>query len=168
MNSKIIKIILWTAVILWMVLIFMFSAENAEESIETSDGIVDIVVDHVLADKKETMDEEEFLKIKEQISHFIRKSAHFSLYTVLGILVMCTIMQYSKRYSVSFPISSSICILYAATDEIHQIFVPGRAGSIFDVFIDSSGSLSGIMIVFLAVTLFKNISSKKKIPPNGD
>ena len=32
-----------------------------------------------------------------------------------------------------------ITVLYACTDEIHQLFVPGRAGMVTDVMIDSIG-----------------------------
>ncbi|MFH1577484.1 MAG: VanZ family protein [Candidatus Omnitrophota bacterium] len=36
-----------------------------------------------------------------------------------------------------------ICLLYALSDEAHQMFVPGRTSSMFDVIIDSSGILLG-------------------------
>ena len=37
-------------------------------------------------------------------------------------------------------------VIYASSDEFHQIFVPGRDGNIIDVLIDSSGALVGILI----------------------
>ena len=37
-------------------------------------------------------------------------------------------------------------ILYACTDEIHQLFIQGRAGQLKDVLIDTIGSLTGIYI----------------------
>jgi VanZ family protein len=39
-----------------------------------------------------------------------------------------------------------ICVLYAISDEIHQSFVPGRGPSIIDVFIDSTGAITGIIL----------------------
>lgn len=42
------------------------------------------------------------------------------------------------------------CILYAASDEIHQIFVPGRACMLTDVCIDSAGALLGIALASAA------------------
>ena len=39
-----------------------------------------------------------------------------------------------------------ICVLYAASDEIHQIFVPGRSCRVMDILLDSFGSISGIII----------------------
>ncbi len=160
--KKIITIVLWTVVILWMVMIFMFSAENAEESTKTSDGIVDIVVDHVLADKKESMSISDFQRVKYEISLLVRKSAHFFMYTVLGMLVMCAVSRHTTHCILRPVISLSVCVLYAISDEIHQLFVPGRAGRVLDVFIDSSGTLTGIAIVFLIMTLINKIINSKK------
>lgn len=38
-----------------------------------------------------------------------------------------------------------ICILYAISDEVHQLFVPGRGGQVRDVIIDSAGAIAGIL-----------------------
>jgi VanZ family protein len=43
-----------------------------------------------------------------------------------------------------------ITIGYAATDEFHQMFVPGRAGSPLDVAIDSIGAGFGVMFRTMA------------------
>ena len=40
------------------------------------------------------------------------------------------------------------CIIYAITDEIHQLFVDGITSRIFDVFVDSCGSLSSTMKMY--------------------
>ena len=46
-------------------------------------------------------------------------------------------------------------VLYAASDEVHQLFVDGRAGSAVDVLIDSGGALFGILLAVLAFLIFK-------------
>ena len=71
-----------------MGVIFSFSAENAEESIETSDSIVDVVVEHLLESKKDTMSISDFDAFKMKVSHFVRKAAHFTAYMLLGILTL--------------------------------------------------------------------------------
>lgn len=43
-------------------------------------------------------------------------------------------------------LSILICMLYACSDEIHQLFVSGRSGKVLDVCIDTFGSLMGIFI----------------------
>lgn len=45
--------------------------------------------------------------------------------------------------------------LYAASDEFHQLFVPGRSGRLTDVLIDSAGLLAGILVVCLIKQLRK-------------
>ena len=136
---------------LWMAVIFMFSAENAEESIETSDSIVDVVVEHIISVSEDELTPTEYASLKESVSHFVRKAAHFTAYMALGILTLSALYQHSlsvprKRY-----ISLAICVLYAVSDEIHQTFVPGRAGRILDVLIDSAGAAVGILLVSLIV-----------------
>ena len=42
-----------------------------------------------------------------------------------------------------------LCLVYACSDEIHQLFICDRSGKIFDVFIDMLGSLSSIFITWL-------------------
>ena len=50
-------------------------------------------------------------------------------------------------------------VLYASTDEIHQLFVPGRSGMVRDVFIDSIGGIIGVGITFI----YENIKKKKSL-----
>ena len=48
-----------------------------------------------------------------------------------------------------------ICILYAISDEIHQLFVPGRSGQVSDVLLDTLGAFTGIMIYKLIYNKIK-------------
>ena len=87
--------------------------------------------------------------------HFIRKCAHFAEYAVLGATVAFAFgdrLQTARKIVVA---SLGISAFYAATDEIHQMFVPGRMGSVSDVILDSAGALAGIVIFLL-------IKGKKK------
>ena len=76
------------------------------------------------------------------LSIIIRKLAHFTEYFILGILVANFIKNIHKKpyYAIIF------CILYAISDEIHQIFVQGRSGEIKDILIDTCGSTIGILL----------------------
>jgi len=40
-------------------------------------------------------------------------------------------------------------LLYACSDEFHQLFVIGREGSIKDVILDTSGGMMGMLIVYI-------------------
>ena len=76
------------------------------------------------------------------LTHIIRKLAHFTEYLVLGLLMYNLVKD--KRNNIILALF--ICVIYAISDEIHQIYVPGRSGQITDIFIDSVGSICGILI----------------------
>jgi VanZ family protein len=65
----------------------------------------------------------------------IRKTAHFVEYGVLFWLLVRGPMA-GRPYT-----AFALCVLYALTDEGHQIFVDGRTPSLYDVALDSTGAL---------------------------
>lgn len=83
------------------------------------------------------------------IHHCIRKTAHFVEYAVLGILAWRTVRvdpafaSFSPRRKLWFALI--FCLLYASTDEFHQIFVPTRQPAVQDVMLDTSGSAFGVL-----------------------
>ena len=157
------KIILWIITIFWAIMIFMFSSEPSDMSNKTSIGFTQTVITFLV--KADIIDipvsslgAEEFIhNVAEKINHYIRKLAHFSAYLVLGVLVYNLLLCYfnSKKSILS---ALLICLLYAISDEIHQLFVPGRAGQIRDVLIDFSGILTGALMLYL----FSRIKMKSK------
>ena len=101
------------------------------------------------------MTDSEQQSIVDQNQHFIRKAAHFSVYTFLGILVSLAVSQHTNKFTL---ISYCIGTLYAVSDEIHQRYVPGRSGQISDVLLDSAGVALGCIIVFI---IYKLIIKKR-------
>lgn len=131
-------------VILWMVVIFCFSNQPALESSKLSDGLINKTIIKVYEICNGNITEDKKEEIISKYSYPIRKLAHFTLYFILGLLVFNYIKYFNNK---TILISLIICILYAVTDEIHQLFIPGRAGQVFDVFIDTFGSLTSIIIM---------------------
>lgn len=123
----------------WMSTIFYFSSQDGDESKEDSISVGLFVADTFFSN----LSEEERLEFAEKIDHPIRKCAHATEYALLGILVYFSLKNPDKRW---FWIAWIICILYASSDEIHQLFVPGRSGQISDVCLDSCGALVGILL----------------------
>jgi len=74
------------------------------------------------------------------LHHIIRKSAHLSEYAVLFWLLARGPLRHSPATALV------ICALYAVLDETHQVFVPGRTPSPYDVGIDFSGALAGHLL----------------------
>jgi VanZ family protein len=115
----------WAPAIIWMVGLFMlstsfFSASNTSKVIEPllqwffpTASVATITLLHAL----------------------IRKAAHFTNYAILFWLLIRGPLR-GRPY-----VALGCCVLYAMLDEGHQIFVPGRGASLYDVALDSSGAL---------------------------
>lgn len=146
-----------------MAVIFSFSAENAEESLETSDSIVNVVIDSLLEEHKDSLSESEYNSFREKLSHFVRKSAHFAAYTVLGILTGSALYTHRLKNKTVAYLSVLICFLYAVSDEIHQVFVPGRAGRISDVMIDTSGAVIGVLLCLFTAYFIHRFKKSKNL-----
>lgn len=155
------KAIFWVLVVIWMIVIFLFSAQSADTSSNTSGQFIKSIACVVKPDIKNASeyDQEQFI---EQLQHIVRKSAHFTEYAVLGVLLFIALYQYKMKYRYKFLCAWIIATTYAATDELHQLFVSGRAGRITDVCIDSLGALTGIILTILVVLGVSYIVRKKK------
>ena len=125
-------------IIAWMCLIFLFSAQDGAASSSLSQFVSKLFPFWPKDDSGGTGLLFGFLPL--------RKLAHITEYAVLGIL-FC---RYFKTYSLSvkkiWGYAFLCTIFYAATDEFHQLFVPGRAGSLLDVGIDGIGAAAGIFL----------------------
>lgn len=72
----------------------------------------------------------------------VRKGAHFTIYALLGF---CLLQSFGSRPK-SFFWVVAFCVLFAALDEFHQSFVPGRSAQLRDVLLDGCGSATGAAI----------------------
>lgn len=135
----------WGLTIAVMAVIFSFSAQNSAASDEISEGLLSKIL--------------EILPFT--ISNFVlRKLAHFSEYALLGAVSLCAIsLTRRKPAYFSALIFSSV---YAATDEIHQLFIPGRSGRAFDVLIDSSGAAAGIIFIVVLFAVINALVRKQQ------
>lgn len=144
------KILLWCAVISWMILIFYFSAQPAVDSDALSGGIAERIVQFILNIQRipafSVIDAELVSGFVAKANHYVRKTAHFMVFAVLGFLVYSLLASYKIKKRKIFLYAAGVCLLYAACDEFHQMFVPGRACRFLDVIIDFCGSLSAIGI----------------------
>jgi VanZ family protein len=135
------KILLWAFVVLWMAVIFIFSHQPATDSSKLSSGIVGKIVD-IIETVAPNIDIDQ-----GSLSHIIRKCAHFGEYLVLGLLVLNGLICSNISIPKTTLLALLICVLYAVSDEIHQLFIPGRSGQVSDVLLDSIGALVGILLM---------------------
>lgn len=152
--NKQIKQMLILPVIIWMIIIFKFSNEPATVSGNTSSNVTKIIVS-IFTSKDIT--EEQKNELIEKLDPMIRKLAHFSLYTIGGILILLYINIYKLEESKKIVYSIAIGSIYSCTDEIHQIFIPGRSGEFTDVMLDSIGIATGVCICLTIIKVINKI-----------
>ena len=142
------RIILLILIILMMCVIFMFSSSNGEESTKHSMGLIGKTIGFVAEIINPNISEEEKIILYEKYHLPVRKLAHISEYFILSLLVCMFFGTYNTSYTRVIIYSFIFCFLYACSDEVHQLFVPGRSGNIKDVFIDSIGIFLPLVVYY--------------------
>ncbi len=140
-KRKLAGIIFLVLVLLWCAFIWSFSFKNAEQSDKQSDG-AKVIVSNVV----QNITERKF----EPSIYLVRKLAHFAEFAALGFLLFVTLELFEiggafKRCVICLLASFSV----AATDEIIQIFSPGRRALLLDVMLDVAGAMLAFMICML-------------------
>lgn len=157
----ILRIILIALIIGWMFTIFDFSADDGVESQTLSDKIT-IKVVHIIKPSYDSLPKNEQKVFFNKVSFIVRKIGHFGEYGILGLLTAGFLLTFEgirklkKRYIVLF--ATLWCLLYALTDETHQLFVSGRSAKVGDVFVDIAG---GLVAAVILVLIWSKISKRK-------
>ncbi len=139
------KLLAWISVLIWMGVIFNFSAQNAEESSSLSQGVSKILYNFLSSLPG--------VKLELNLFHsLLRQAAHFFVFFILALLLINAFRISDLNFIRSALYTLIIAVIYAALDEYHQSFVPGRTAELKDVFVDSLGIISGIG--FYRVVLF--------------
>lgn len=129
-----------------MGVIFYFSSRTAEESASQSSWLLEFITS---------------IFGNNGFSDFIvRKSAHFLEFTGLCVLFNSSFYFTKEKKQV---LLSIVCTsLYAATDEIHQLFVEGRSCELRDWAIDTAGAITGAIGFLIVYYIIKFIIDKKQ------
>ncbi len=151
-NKKIIlRAIFAILLVSTLVLIFLFSNQNGEDSSNVSKGFIYNILKFFIRN-----DEMESVVIF--LEPIVRKLAHFSIYAMVGIWSICLVNTFEIKEKNKIFITEIFGFLYACSDEIHQSFIGERSASILDVLLDSFGVLFGIFIIIF----IKRIILKKR------
>lgn len=139
-------------VIIWMVFIFYMSGKTGQESSGQS-GKISLFITNLL-EKVRQDSPQEMQNLQDILELVIRKTAHMTEYAILFLLsYLATVkisMSQSRFYNRS--IAVLISLLYACSDEMHQLLVPGRSGKMID--------MAGVLIVLICMILSKNTKWK--------
>ena len=149
--------------ILLSAFIFHMSNEPATVSAGRSGGIADVLAPIFVRDF-DMLSDAEREEILSQIDHIIHKIAHFCLYATLGALFIAASLWFERTWRKHLLLPWLCGSLYAASDEIHQMFVPGRGPLFSDVVLDSCGVLTGavfaIAIAYIVLAKCRKVDNR--------
>lgn len=143
-QEKIKAAICWVLVFICMGVIFWLSSRTATESAQQSGSILQHLI--------------ELFGNNIFTDFIVRKLAHFLEFA--GLCLLMNIALYQTKKKKAFISATALTSLYAVTDELHQLFVEGRACRITDWAIDTCGAILGTLafafIMFLISAVLKN------------
>ena len=143
-------LIYWIPPVVWMILIFSASSDRASYA-HTSRFFEPLLRYLFPWLAQEHVDE---------IHHLFRKCGHLTEYAVLAGLLWLAIrrtdppLNHQWRWAQAGLALAGV-LVYAASDEFHQAFVPGRTALVSDVLIDTSGGAVGLAVLWLIGRIFK-------------
>jgi VanZ family protein len=136
----------WWPALVWAVVISAFST-GVFTSDNTGHVIIPILRFFVPHASAETLD---FLH------HIIRKCGHLTEYFILSMLILRGMRAGQKALYLRWALVTILIVAcYAALDEYHQSFVPGRTAAVGDVLIDTTGGIAAQIVASLFVLLGK-------------
>ena len=145
--------------VLQMTLIFTMSSFGSDSSNAQSNQIIH-VLHQVFPNLSHTSGPDASV-----LTFIVRKTAHFTEYAILGILFYFFYRQTlpQKNGLRLFVLAILSSFLYACTDEIHQLFVPGRSGQFTDVLVDTLGASFGCTILSFSNYLKRVLQARRRV-----
>ena len=162
-KTAVIRVVLILILLADMIFIFYNSAQNAIESSSTSQSVTEQMAPIVVPDY-EKLDEEKKKEAVLSLDVIVREAAHLLQFVPLGFACYLLLQTFKlpKRIAyLSYAIPPSFGLLYALSDEIHQIFSPGRFFDVFDLFMDMMGVLIGMLGAILLMLIIKKLRCSK-------
>ena len=174
-KGKILKIISTIFVLVWMITVFIFSSQDGTQTLNTSGAFIQVIdstlnnVESNNTNKTDTVNTQDNNNKKynysQELQTFVRKNAHYFLYTVGGIILSVFFYAFLKNNKKIYIFAILTGMLYAMSDEFHQRFVSGRTSRITDVGIDTLGVITGTILFMIFINIL--IKSRKKKSENG-
>ena len=161
-KNLILRLITLIFVIINMLVIFSFSSERASASTKTSKKVTETILEITVSDFKDKPEPVQ-KKMISKTDSIIRTLAHFLEYTLLGFLFTLHFSFYKLTKIKKASLAVAGCFIYALSDEIHQIYVPGRSFQFSDLLVDTLGGLLGVLILFIFAFILKKITKKPAV-----
>lgn len=161
------KVILWVCVVLWMIIIFLFSNMNSISSNDKSKKVIDVAIEqsinvtNSIGVTKNYPSQSKKSELVEELNVPLRKCAHSTIYFVLATFLLLALSQSISKRIIIVISTFIISFIYACTDEFHQLYVSGRTGQFSDVIIDMIGVVLAC-IMFIVITRVVSKYKKKE------
>ena len=107
-----------------MTTIFWFSHQPSDKSSETSGKTIRAILN--ITPGVSGLPEEQKNEIVEFLQPIARKLAHFTIYTIGGVLIILYFNEFSLSDGKKLIFSGALGCIYSITDEIHQLFIPRK------------------------------------------
>ena len=171
MQNPKLKWFLTILTIIIMIVIFLLSSKPGTESREDSNFFSLRLVSKVTKDYDDLAEWQQF-RAEENLDELIRKLAHVAEFAGLAFFIRLTLESWfgpSRKTPKSKKLTLQALLggfIYACSDEIHQIFVPGRSASLRDILIDTSGVILGVLFAVLILYLiYRKLSKSVPVTP---
>lgn len=134
-----------------MIVIMFFSSQNVEQSNGLSEELARVLLERfpILAQATDL----------NRLNHWLRKTAHFTLYFFLGCGMTAVGREQTRVPAALLSILAGTA--FAVSDEIHQFFSDGRGPMVEDVFLDASGVVIGTCFTLLCGKLCERKKQSK-------
>jgi VanZ family protein len=147
------KLLAWLPTLLWLGAIASFSTDTF--SAAHTGGILMRIIHTVYG----PISHRQF----ELLHFFIRKTAHFTVYGILGCLAFLawrTTLPAPKPWTWGWSgLAMTVVFVAASLDEFHQTFIPSRTGTSRDVLLD----LVGALFFQIVIALFLRNPGRKRV-----
>ena len=146
-----------------ILIVYFLSAENSSDSSSKSEGVADIIAG-VVVDGYHEMESNEQQEYINKINSPLRTTAHFLLFTLMGMLSALLMYSLSLRkwyFTVGFPLAFGF--LNAVFDELHQLVSEGRACEIQDIIVDCAGVCIAVCAVNIIARAVLTHSKRKEL-----
>ena len=164
MNRKNLSILTFFIFVLWVTIIFYLSSQPPDVSYSQSSTAIRIlrkvndaldITDTTFYKSIESIVKDTLLGGRYKTPNVVlRKSAHFGIYFILGILCGSFGYIYSKKILIGLLLGISLPVTIAVLDEFNQGFV-GRSSSLNDVIIDGAGAFTGTIAVICIIMILR-------------
>jgi VanZ family protein len=155
------SLLFWSIVVIWMIMIFSLSSQPAQISNANSESFTKVFLNATKSIHKIDVDRNsiESKNLISNVNNILRNYAHAGVFLILAILVFAAVKSLESYSIKKLIFSFSICLIYSISDEIHQLFIPGRAFQLSDLGLDLIGIVLGISI---SIVVSQHIDLRKE------